>query len=126
MVGFFALSSVVEEAKKLPDVPFVPFFGSPLYFPCVQLVYMAMHTEFQKQGYGTEVLGEVVRVFAEVGNAIGIPALILTPINDDAKRFYARLGFEPYDKGTRMFLGLEAAAATFNEASEEIDAEAEG
>jgi len=115
----------VEEARKLPDVPWVPFFGNDSYFPCVQLVYMAMHRDFQRQGHGTIVLGEAVRVFTEVASAIGMPALILTPINDDARRFYSRMGFEPYDRNMRMFLGLEAAMATLAEAAAEIEAEAE-
>jgi GNAT superfamily N-acetyltransferase len=84
---------------------------------------MAMHSDLQREGYGTIVLGEIVRVFAEVGSAIGMPAMILTPINEDAKRFYKRLGFEPYDRGQRMFLGLEAALATIAAAQAEVDEE---
>ena len=86
---------------------------------------MAMSTPFQRQPeeYGTQVLGEVVRIFAEVGTAIGLPAMILTPINSDAARFYARLGFEAYERGSRMFLPLQTAVATIAAAANEIEQE---
>jgi hypothetical protein len=84
---------------------------------------MAMRTDLQRKQHGTGVLGEVVRVFAEIGSAVGMPAMVLTPLNDDARRFYRRMGFEPYDRNTRMFPGLEAAWATIAAAQAEIDNE---
>lgn len=110
VIGFYALSSVVEDAKKLPGVAFFPF-SSDRFFPCVQLVYLAVHKPIQRRGYGAIIMGQVIRTFANVGAAIGIPALIVTPLNDDAKRFYTSLGFEPYERGTRMFLPLQTALA---------------
>lgn len=120
-MGFYALTAVVEEAKKLPHVPFFNF-PSSTHFPCIQLVYMAIRKDCQRQQHGTAVLAEIVRSFVEIGRLIGVPAMILTPINNDARRFYAWLGFEPY--ADRMFLGLEQAIATL--AAAEAENEAEG
>ncbi len=112
-LGFYALSSVIEEANKLPGVRFFPFGGTK-YFPCVQLVYLAVQKPFQRKAglrAGSTIMGDVVRTFAQVGELIGIPALILTPINKDVAEFYNSLGFEFYDKNTRMFLPVQSAIA---------------
>lgn len=125
VVGFYALSAVVEDAKKLPGVPYYSPF-SDRQFPCIQLTYMAIRRDLQRndEEYGTTVLGEVVRTFAEIGEQIGMPAMILTPVNDDARRFYKRWDFEPYYHNNRMFLPLQTAIATL--AAAEAEALAEG
>lgn len=125
-VGFYALSSVIEEANKLPSVTFFPFGGTK-HFPCVQLVYLAVQNKFQRNPElraGSTIMGQVVRSFAEVGALIGIPALILTPLSKDVAKFYEALGFEYYDKNTRMFLPVQSAIAAVQEAQAEPLAEA--
>lgn len=124
LVGFYALSSVIEEARKLPEVRFFGFGGNK-FFPCVQLVYLAVATPFQRQEqrYGSTIMGEVVRTFAEVGAIIGIPALILTPLDKEVAKFYETLGFERYDSGTRMWLPLQQAINAVTEAEGLADAE---
>lgn len=119
-IGFYALSSVIEEANKLPGVHFFPF-GGTRHFPCVQLVYLAVQKPFQRNGElraGSTIMGDVVRTFAQVGSLIGIPALILTPISREVAEFYRLLGFEFYDKNTRMFLPVQSAIAAVAEAEE--------
>jgi len=124
ILGFYALSSVVENAKALPDVKFFPF-ETDAYFPCLQLVYLAVHRPHQRQFYGTAIMAEMVRKFAEIGQYTGLPAIIVTPLNEDAKRFYLRLGFEPYSNGSRLVLPLQTAIATVRAANEEIAAESQ-
>lgn len=119
ILGFYALSSVVENAKALPGVRFFPF-ETNAYFPCLQLVYLAVHKPHQGKLYGTAIMAELVRRFADIGQYIGLPALIVTPLNKDAKRFYLRLGFEAYPKGPRLVLPLQTAVATVKAANEEI------
>jgi len=122
LLGFYALSSVVESAKSLPDVNFFPF-ETDTYFPCVQLVYLAVHQPHQRQLHGTTIMGELIRQFAAIGEITGLPAMIVTPLNDDARRLYRRLGFEPYPKGKRLMLPLQTAIATVQEAEQEIQAD---
>ena len=122
ILGFYALSSVVEDAKALPEVDFFPFSTS-FYFPCLQLVYLAVNQPKQRQSYGTIIMAEIVRRFAEIGQYTGLPALIVTPLNEDAERFYLRLGFTRYPKLKRLVLPIQTAIATVNEANEELRAE---
>lgn len=125
VLGFYALSSVVESAKQLPDVSFYPF-ETDAYFPCLQLVYLAVHGPLQRQEHGTAIMGEIITRFADVGEITGLPAMIVTPLNPDARRFYVRLGFEPYPKGPRLVLPLQTAIATVEEARAEIAEEDTG
>ena len=122
LLGFYALSSVSEDAKKLPDVKFFPF-ETKSYFPCIQLVYLAISQPLQRSGHGTEIVADLTRRFAIIGEIIGIPAMIVTPLNKDAARLYQRCGFEAYAGGTRMVLPLQTAIATVREAERELAVE---
>ena len=119
IVGLYALSTVVEDTAKLGSgISYFPFFGDSRYCPALQIVYMAIRRDLQGSDQGTIVLGEIVKRFATIGEQIGIPALILTPSNPDAARFYKeRGGFAPYKKGAGMFLPLQSAIATLEAAA---------
>jgi GNAT superfamily N-acetyltransferase len=108
-VGFYALSTVIEEARLLPGISYVPFFGNSNYFPCLSLVYLAVAQDRQRQGIGSAMIIRVILDFAEYGELIGLPLLILTPINDGVADFYGWLGFERYRRGSGMFLSLQTA-----------------
>lgn len=117
-------STVVEDARKLSGkVPFFAF-ATDKYCPCLQLVYMAIRADLQRKEYGKIVLGEIITIFAYIGGEIGLPALILTPINSDAERFYQSKGFVSYDSkhGKGMYLPLTTALATV-EAAERLVAD---
>jgi GNAT superfamily N-acetyltransferase len=106
--GFYSLACITEEVRKLPGHHYAPFGGSQL-FPCLQLAWIGVHRPMQGAQIGLRMLGKVVTTFATIGSQIGLPHLILLPINDDVKRFYKKMGFEEYDKGERMFLPLQTA-----------------
>lgn len=108
-VGFYALSTVIEEARLLQGTPYVPFFGNPNYFPCLSMVYLAVTQHRQSQGIGSTIMAKLISDFAGYGEKIGLPLLILTPVNKKAAGFYEGLGFEPYNHGMGMFLSLQAA-----------------
>lgn len=108
--GFYALACITEEIKKLPGNSILQFGQSP-YFPCLQLAFMGVHKPMQRARIGLTMLGKIVTTFAEVGDTIGLPHLIVIPVNADVKLFYSKMGFEEYDKGARMFLPLQTAKA---------------
>lgn len=126
VIGFFALSTVVESAANLgAEVPFFAYQDAR-NCPCLQLTYMAIHKDHQCKEHGTLVLARVVQEFAHVGTQIGIPALIVMPGTARARRFYdERGGFTGYAKGAGMFMPLQTALATLTEA-EASSASAEG
>lgn len=120
-IGYYALAAVAENARKLPGVKF-SVFETDLYFPCLQLVYLAVRQDLQCNGHGTEMLVEIIRQFIDIGTLTGMPALIVTPLNARAKKLYISLGFTPYPKGTGLVLSLQNAIATFEQAQSEIEA----
>ncbi|MCD2324999.1 hypothetical protein LQ953_13325 [Sphingomonas sp. IC-56] len=120
VIGFYALSAVVEDVRKLPEAS-VSFFsyGSELYFPCIQLVYLAVIKPLQGNLYGEVIMSYALREFAHIASSIGMPAMIVTPLNERAKKFYTKLGFEPYDRGMRMFLPLQSVLTGIDEVTAE-------
>ncbi|WP_081764294.1 GNAT family N-acetyltransferase [Sphingobium sp. Ant17] len=109
VIGFYALSTVIEEAGNLPGVFYVPFFGNSKYFPCLSMVYLAVRQDQQRQGIGSAIMVKVILDFADYGEQIGLPLLILTPLNSKVAAFYESLGFERYRRGVGMFLPLQTA-----------------
>jgi len=106
-VGFYSVATVAEDVKKL-SARYHPFGGG--YFPCLQMVYLAVHRAHQGRDIGTTLAGAVTALFAEIGPKIGLPHLILVPINEDVIPFYEdQLGFTCYMDRCRMYLPLQAA-----------------
>lgn len=105
--GYFSVATVAEEIGKLPGT--YHLFGAGKHFPCLQLVWIGVDKRMQRKKIGTALVGQVIQLFADVGSSIGLPHLILVPIDQDVKAFYAGLGFIEYDGGKRMFLPLQTA-----------------
>lgn len=106
--GFVALAAVTEEIRKLPGT-FYHRFGGAERFPCLQLVWLGVGTRHQGNKIGKRLVAKAIDTFADVGQKIGLPHLILVPISNDVKPFYRNLGFEEYDNGARMYLPLQTA-----------------
>lgn len=109
--GFYTLACVTEEIRKIKG-SYHPFGGSDR-FPCLQLVWIGVHSKLQGQKIGKLMLGRAIATFAQVGQQIGLPHLVVIPISNDVKPFYTDLGFREYDNGQRMFLPLQSAVEAF-------------
>jgi GNAT superfamily N-acetyltransferase len=108
-VGFYSIASVAEEVRNLPNRPYHRL-GDCEHFPAMQLVYLAVHRAHQGRGIGSAMAGAVIELFADAGQKLGIPHLILVPINDDVIPFYeGQLGFTCYRDRCMMFLPLRDA-----------------
>lgn len=109
-VGFYTFSTVTEDVRDLPGVSIFSLGNN--FFPCLQLVYLAVDRPYQRQGLGTEMIIHLTMRYADIGQAIGIPAMIVTPLNNDAKRLYLELGFQSYPRHPRLFMPLRVAVET--------------
>lgn len=121
-IGVYALATVAEEMSNLPGV--YHRFRSNKHFSALQLVWLATDRGFEGRGLGSLMVGQVIRKFAEVGNQIGLPHLIVIPANEDHERlmrFYSLLGFSAYNDEEGMFLSLQSAT----DAIEKVQAAAE-
>ena len=107
-VGFYSIASVAEEVRNLPGS--YHLLGRGEYFPALQLVYLAVRRDHQRREIGTSMAGAVTELFAEIGPKIGLPHLILVPINEGVVAFYEdQLGFTCYMNRGRMYLPLQSA-----------------
>lgn len=104
-VGFFSIASVAEEVANLPGK--YHRFGKGEHFPALQLVYLAVHRRHQGRDIGISMAGAVIELFASAGQTLGLPQLILVPINEQVIPFYEeQLGFTCYNNRCRMYLSL--------------------
>ena len=109
-IGLYAISTVAEEVRNLPG-SYHRFRGGD-YFSAMQLVWLATDRQFEGRGLGTLMVGQVIRLFADIGPKIRLPHLIVIPAREDhdrLSRFYAGLGFTPYKDGEAMFLSVQDA-----------------
>jgi GNAT superfamily N-acetyltransferase len=111
LVGFYALSTVVEPSATLPHGVHSPFYGDGGHYPALHLVYLAVDKPFQNQKIGTAMMARVILEFAAIGETIGIPVMTLTPISEKVASFYRDLGFQKFKRGMGMFLPLATALA---------------
>ncbi len=72
--------------------------------PVVVLGRLAVDVGFQRRGLGRGLLQDAGRRVLQAANEIGIRGMMVHAIDDDAKAFYQRLGFDlsPFDPMTLM------------------------
>jgi len=101
VVGYYALASgavTIDEAasglrRNMPD---------PV--PVVLLARVAISRSFQGRGLGRALMQDAARRVLHAADAIGIRGLLVHALDDSAKSFYQRLGFDesPLDPMTLM------------------------
>jgi len=92
IIGYFTLTIcevTIEQlnkadAKKLPK-------GHPL--PAGKLARLAVSTDYQKRGYGKDLLISAMKHFILAHDQVGMSALFVDAKNDSAASFYQKYGF---------------------------------
>jgi GNAT superfamily N-acetyltransferase len=126
VVGFYAMTTLLESQIELEGgsrwLGFRPQSGR---FSTVQLSYVAVHRDLQRQGYGTVLMGAVLQDFYEVVIRTGIFSLTLQAINRDVMDFYKRLGFvqygNPHAEMPKMILPAQSVIETIGGSSFQAD-----
>lgn len=104
--GFYTLSSAAISRDLIPPGYQKKF---PRYkdLPVTLLGRLAVDEKFKKQGYGEILLIDALLKSLEVSEtAVGSIAVIVDPIDKEAKRFYAQYGFVPLPGSGKMFLPM--------------------
>jgi GNAT superfamily N-acetyltransferase len=92
VVGYYSLAagSVAREAA-----PGRVRRNMPEPVPVVVLGRLAIDKNFQGQGLGRALLRDAVLRTLQAANIIGIRAILVHALSDEAKRFYEACGFRP-------------------------------
>lgn len=104
LAGYFSLASHAVEhddlrAKLRRNMP------APL--PVILLGRLAVSKHYQRHGLGESLLYEAVRIAKIAAESIGVVALVVHPISEEAAAFYRKHGFSvAKTEKSMLFLGL--------------------
>ena len=100
--GRIAFESLPPEAENLPPYP----------IPTLHLARLAVDKSVQGQGLGRVLLFEVLKFAAQWSRQIGIYAVDVFALNDNAHNFYRKHGFvELQDERFHLFLPIKDVLA---------------
>jgi GNAT superfamily N-acetyltransferase len=108
IIGYYSLSN---ESIPRSDTPtetekiMPPSYGK---FPVTLLGRLAVDRQFQGKGYGKMLLVDALRRAADVAKSkMGSIAVIVDPLDDDARGFYSTFGFIDLPTSCRMFMSMK-------------------
>lgn len=111
VIGYYTLSS---NSIGLSDIP-EDLSKSLKYeeIPVIIIGRLAVHHDYQGNKLGQTLLIDALKRIVEISALVGNHAVIVDPINDNADKFYAKLGFVRLKSSRRMFLPLKTIIDLF-------------
>lgn len=90
VVGYYTLAAGSERRETLPK----PLRrGTPEQIPLVVLGRLATDRNFERRGIGRDMLQEAITRMLSAASEIGVRALVVHAIDDEAVKFYLKFGF---------------------------------
>lgn len=80
--------------------------NSPESIPAVLLGMLGVDKRYQNMHLGSSLLGDAIRRSMGVSQSIGAKALLVDPVGEKARDFYAKYGFKEIPGQERMFISL--------------------
>lgn len=107
VLGYYTLSSASIPRDEMPEDEIKRLPQSYGNLPAILLGRLAVDKRMQGQGFGEILLLDAVERSVDLANQLGILAIIVDPIDDQAKKFYERYGFIKIPSNGKMFITLE-------------------
>jgi ribosomal protein S18 acetylase RimI-like enzyme len=110
VIGYYALQLGNESVSELPDVNKDNYLKNYVALPAVNLSFLAVDSQYRRQGLGSHLLMDVFARVAAVAEHAGFYALTLTSLDEDSTAFYRSLNFTIYSenlKNPKMLYPLE-------------------
>lgn len=112
-MGFYTLSSI-----SVPNVHWDPSFRKKhkiVYdvFPCTLLGRLAVDKTVERRGYGKLLLMHALKTALEGSRRVGSFAVVVDPIDADARSFYSKYEFAELSNTQRMFMSMKKIEMLF-------------
>jgi len=109
VVGYYAIATGgIERSRAIR--PLRRNMPDPL--PVMVLGRLAVDKEFQKHGIGGGLLRDALRRTVQAAAMVGVAALIVHALDDDALAFYIKYGFVAFPQGSRtLFMPVQTIEA---------------
>ena len=114
VIGYYTLAT---ESIPIEDAPheFQKRIKYP-YVPVILLGRLAIDKRHFGKGFGKLLLVNSLKRSLEVAkNHVGAVAVIVDPIDEDARRYYAKYGFNLLQDSGRMFMSMKTIENAFKE-----------
>jgi GNAT superfamily N-acetyltransferase len=113
VVGYYTITTAMEERAALPTAKLRK--GMPDRVPLLLIARLAVTSDFQGIGLGSDLLSDALRRCVAASEIAGARAVVVHAIDDDAAGFYERHGFIASPLGQRVLLmPIEAVRATLS------------
>lgn len=93
VAGYFSLTVGQVDTSEVPERVRRGMGQYPI--PVVLLARLAVDTDYQGKGAGVGMLKNAIQRTVLISEQAGICALLTRPIDEQAKAFYRKFGFEP-------------------------------
>lgn len=112
--GYYTLSSASIQRDWLTDAVSAKLPPSYANLPTTLLGRLAVDNSYKGQGFGETLLIDALkRAYDTSVTSIGSMAVVVDPIDEDAKGFYSKYGFIYLPDSGKMFLPMETIAQLF-------------
>lgn len=109
VIGYETLASAQVEARSLPEAIQAKLPRYPV--PAFRIAKLAVDTRYQGAGVGAWLLRQAFEKALSVSQDVALYAVIVDAIDEKAKGFYTKYGFESFDEyPLTLFLPLATIA----------------
>lgn len=109
ILAYYTLSSAALDSSSLPAGHKLPYTE----VPCLLLGRLARDDSVRGTGLGRGLLLHVLSETARLAEEVGIYALLVDALDDEAHAYYVSWGFTPLEE-KRLFLTVKAIRVTLN------------
>jgi len=102
VVGYYALQLGTDSVSELPEADKDNYLKNYVAFPALNLSFVAVDSQYQRQGLGGFLLMDVFSRAAAIAEHAGYFALTLASLDANSTAFYKSLNFRIYSENTKL------------------------
>jgi len=107
VIGYYTLSSNTINRSDLPDDLAKKLPPAYINLPTILLGRLAVDVRYKGNGYGAFLLTNALNEAVELSDRLGILAVVVEPIDDEAVSFYEAYGFTLIPSNRKMFITIK-------------------